>query len=577
MPRNAGGARYHPARKATGESHHNGAAMTLRRGPVTPRAVVLGATVLLCALGLRLGSVSSTPVYPDEAMVVELAMHIARGEVMAVGALTQGAFSPLASSPLAPAGAAMVMRASGLNPLTAARLWVALLAAGTSVALLWALWPLRPTPWLAVGAAMIHGCLPLSVGLGRWAFYHHLGALLVAIVLGLSVREQRTPRLWLLVVIALVCSTTVVSAYWTLWLVAIPILLAAAPPGRRITRLAVAASACLAPFLVYLAWAWWMQGDDLAADARELWQQSGPAGITAPARLALGFWHAARANPFLVLAAVGMVASIAGDVDRQERASAWVIAAIAVVTWLEPFRQRQNIDAVAYPLILVLPLAAVGLAAFVLWPLRLTGRRRFVGVALAACLALAAAQRPMALTRMAQASAPLDETTALFDAIAQRTPAGSMVIATTTFNWRAAPANLRVSDLEQVAAYRGDRSYFVRPQLPSRAFVFAPELATASLLIVSHIDRLHTFQQEAPRRLILRVEAERWPLVWSSEHYQVYANPRFSGTRAETMPRILGLRDLYALAATDALARGEADLAAVACERLAPGPTPCGK
>jgi hypothetical protein len=511
----------------------------MRRRPVSLRAVALGAAVVCCALGLRLGAVTSTPVYPDEAMVVEVAMHIARGETMAVGALTQGAFSPLATSPLAPASAAVVMRASGLNPLTAARVWVALLAAGTSLALLWALWPLRPAPWLAVGAAMIQACLPLSVGLGRWAFYHHLGALLVAIVLGLAVRERRDPRLWLLAVIGLACGTTVVSAYWTLWLPAIPLLLAVMTPDRRVRRLTVAAGAALAPLVAYLAWAWWMQGDDLVPDALELWRQSGSAGLMAPARLVVGFWHAATANPFLGLAALGFIVSIVGAADRDERASAWIIAALAVVTWIEPFRQRQNIDAVAYPLILVLPLAAVGLAAFVLWPLRFSGRRGLAGVVIAAALAVAAAQRPMALTRMAQTSAPLQETDSLFDAVAARTPAGSMIIATTTFNWRAAPAGLRVSDLEQVAAYQGDRSYFVRSGLPARAFVFAPELATASLLVVSHIDRLHTFQQEAPRRLILRVEAERWPLVWSSAHYQVYANPRFSGSRADTMPRIL--------------------------------------
>jgi hypothetical protein len=541
---------------------------------VSLRAVALGATVLLCALGLRLGSVTSTPVYPDEAMVVEVAMHIARGEVMAVGALAQGAFSPLATSPLAPASAAMVMRASGLSPLTAARVWVALLAAGTSLALLWALWPLRPAPWLAIGAAMIHACLPLSVGLGQWAFYHHLGACLVAIVLGLAVREPRDPRLWRLALIGLACGTTVVAAYWTLWLPAIPVLLAVMVSGHRVRRVAVAVGSALVPLVVYLAWAWWMQGEDLLPDALEVWRQSGSAGFAAPVRLAVGFWRAARANPFIGLAAAGIIAQIV-TADRDQRAGAWVLGALALVTWIEPFRQRQNIDAVAYPLILVLPLAAVGLAAFVLWPLRFGGRRSAVGVGIAALVAIAAAQRPMALTRMAQASAPLEETTTLFDAIAKRAPAGSMVIATTTFNWRAAPASLRVADLEQVAAYGGARSAFVRSGLPPRAFVFPPELATSSLLVVSHIDRLHTFEQEAPRRLVLRVEAERWPLVWSSQHYQVYANPRISGARADTMPRILDRRDLYVQAAAEALVRGEADLAAVACRQLGPGPTPC--
>lgn len=528
-----------------------------------PRSRALfGALALLATLLLRWPALRSTPWHPDEGMVAEAATRLAHGQPYAVGAIRQTAFFPLSCSPLAPLAAAVAVKLSPASAMLALREWSVLLSGLTAACLLWFLWPLDRSG--ALLSAAVFALSPLARDLQAMGYYHHLGALFAALSLGLLLQYGRKPTAWAAWRLALACGLAVAAAYWLLWLLILPPIAAWAQGRRR--EAWQSAILALLPLLIVLAWSYLNDAVGFRGDIIELLSQTQAdlPGHLNRIRGLLGYWVAARANPALFMAPVLWALWMAALGPGRWRSTAAWLGLWALLCSLEAFRQRQNMDAFAYPLILVLPGMAVllGMAGSALLKRAWSGHRAqfpWVLLLLAAAGGSLRARSDFSLLRMA--SEPPALAADLFANLPRWAQAGDTVLAEPALNWALCGQGLKASDLEQASAFSGERSAFLRADLPRDRFNFDLSLAQCKLLIVSPFTYGVSLNYPGTRRLALDAERFGWSKLWDNGRYQVYGNPAFGFKRPVYAERILNYYNLYDEAAQEAFDRGDLDAA----------------
>jgi|GEM_PF-1355121 hypothetical protein len=517
---------------------------------------IMALGVFALALALRLQGIDAVPWHPDEGDMAEVSGAWADGSAAKVGAIRQSAFFPLSASPLAPISAAPFVRLSKQGSLPGLRLWASCLGALSAAGLLWLAWSLLGPAWgLVAGLALAVN--PLAVALQQMGYYHHLGAALSVLALPclFAYLGRPSPRnaAWL----GLVCGLAVASAYWLVWLPLLP--LAAILALRRPKDLWYALPALMAPLGLVALWSHAGDPAGFWGDIHELAKQTG-SDIPIPGlwKPFYGFYKAAQAYPTLGLAAAGLASYAWLDWRRQQRSGAW-IALWAVLTVAEVFRQRQNLEAFSYPLILVLAPAAmgIGLAFKSAWELKASNGHKAAGYAALLAVSLATLwtfTRPVTLSWMRLSSAPPADSNEMLAAVRHFAAPGDMVIGQPNFNWGLAGSGIQATDLEQAAVLEGYRGSFLRADFPPQRFAFTPRLEDAKLLVLSPYTYGISFAEAGPRRLGLRVEMEGWPKVWSNGTYEIYGNPAKGFPKVKVAALILKYYNVYDAAAVDAMA-----------------------
>jgi hypothetical protein len=489
--------------------------------------------------------------YTDEGGFTELALTLWRSGSASIGAIKQTAFLPMGCSLLAPALAAPWAGLAG-EAIQGTRAWTALLSA-LAVVLLFQLGRERSRPGLAWGAGLALAASPLAAHLGAWAVYHHLGALGVVGCAVLAARFQEAPsrRTWLELCLAV--GLTVTAAYWTLWLLALPVGLAWGrsrrawlPQGLVLLVLPLALFTGLgyavdpASFRADLSTLASLTQSDLPADLRRI------AMLYSLAKTCLAF-------PPIALGCLGL--GLLGLKDWRQRALSPVgAAALALVLGgLDVFRQRQNLEGFAYPLVLALPAACWGLGALVeaaleAWRL---GQARWILIA--AALVFAYSRLPD-LTVMNQLCADPAAARELLAKAAQDLKAGDLVLGQVALDW-GFPRGVKAAELGDVAAARGEATAFMRGGLAPSRMKFMPTLEGARWLVISDYTYGFSFTQAPCLRLGLMAEEEGFTKIWSNARYSVYANPALGAAKPAYAERILAYYNLYDEAAQDALSR----------------------
>jgi 4-amino-4-deoxy-L-arabinose transferase-like glycosyltransferase len=518
-----------------------------------------GAALLigLLALGWRLHGLDAVPWYPDEADTAELALCYAQGQAPVAGAIKQSAFFPLSASPMAPLAAVPALRALGGGALPALRRWSALLSAAACALLAWLLWA-WVGPWAALAAGSGLALSPLARDLGQMGFYHHLGALLSLTALAAWWRYQRAPDAQGLALLGLACGLSVAAAYWLLWLLLLP--LAAALMARRPRDLVWALPGLLLPLAAVALWSWHADPAGFWGDLHDLLtltQDQLPEPLRRY-RAFIGFYQAARADPGLAMALLGLLGWAWQDRAKGAGSAAWAAGLWALASSGEIFRQRQNLEGFPYPLILVLPAMGLGLGVaaqgLATWGWR--GRPTFK---LLAALGLAAGVwavgREPDLGLMRLASAPVADTQALLAALPSLAKPGDRVLGQPSFNWALRQKGLVASDLEQASAYIGERGAFMRGDLLHDRFTAPLGLEGVKWLVISPYTYGIQCMQPGPRRLLLQAEMGGWGKAWGNATYTVYGNPALGAPLSPVTAALLGYYNVYDQAAVDAMAR----------------------
>ena len=524
--------------------------------------LLLALLVALTAFLLRLQGSATLPYYPDEGMVAETSWRLSQGLPLAVGAVKQTALFPITTSPLPLLGGALAQKLFGGDALRRLRLWSMALGALTCGALVWVLWALSPLGAVLAGTAL--ALMPLARLLDQMGFYHHLGALVAVGVLGALLAYQRGPVPRRLFWLGAAAGLAVAAAYWSLWLLVLPIA-AAWTTGRR-GDLKWLWIPLLMPMAAVLAWSYFSDPASFGQDLLALKDASSGdlPGIWNHLRAAFGFSRAAQEYPslWLGLGAIGLVLYFEGAA-RWTSATFWLVAWACLVSF-EVFRQRQNLEAFSYPLILVVaPLAALLSLVFVRG-LAWARSRRPLFLLLPLCLGVGSlwslAKVPH-LLYMNNASARPWDTQRLIEALPKFGQFGDLIIGQTNINWALAAQGYRVTDLDQVALASGMKGLFMAANLPASRYTFVPRLDQAKLLILSPYSHGIAFAREGTRRIGLMADKAGWTKLREEGDFSIYGNPAMGFKAPKTAERILKYYNLYDLAAQEAFDRQEYELA----------------
>jgi hypothetical protein len=505
--------------------------------------------VALVAFFARFLRIHSQVWYPDEGAFTELALSLWRGGPASIGALKQTALSfPLACSNLAPLLAAPW---AGLahEAIVGVRTGSALLGAGACFALL-RLGQVYGRPWIGLGAGLALALWALPVHLGVWAVYHHLGALGVVLSAAAAARFQAAPSrgrwLWLCLSVGI----TLAAAFWTLWMLCLPLALAC----RKERRAWIFPGAlCLGlPLVLGLAIAYWGRPSSLAADGRALIVIATP---SLPAWLGsfFSFYRVIQSFPAFALGLFGLAWLFEQD-RRDRRLSPLGAAALTLLLGcVEVFRQRQNLEGFPYPLVLALPAFCLGLGVVLehVIQARAQGQRRWILLALLGAGVFVPRPR---FALMESLGAPPEAARGLLAKAAKELKAGDLVLGQSALNW-GLPRGVKACQWEDLALAQGKRIDLYSMSMPQERFLFVPRLEEARWLIVSPYTYGYTFSQPSMRELGLQAEQLGFRQTWANAGYAIFEKQALPGT--VPAGHLLAYFNLYDLAAQEALARDD--------------------
>jgi hypothetical protein len=511
--------------------------------------------VLVLALALRWHGIDAAGCYPDEGDVAEVCATLAAHGPMAVGAVRQSAFFPLSSSPIVPILASGFIRAGGWDTLAGLRRWSACMAALAAAGILLLLWARQGPAWGLAGG-LVYAVHPLAVYFGQRGFYHHFGALLSVACLALALRYRDRPSPARALALGLACGIAVASAYWLLWLLLFPPLLFLFQ-GRK-KDVAWALPGLLLPLGLVAAWSLAMDPAGFWGDVHELLSQT-QADIPMPLleRPFYSLYHSVLAFPALGFALLGLVAwAWSQRAEGLKSGALWVLA-WALACGAEVFRQRQNLDAFPYPLILVFGPMAVGCGALAGLAWDAARARSLLRVPALLCVLgmVWGISRTPDLMFINRLSLPAADTAAMLEQVRRLARPGDVVLGQPTFDWSLAGSGIRAADLEQAAVWEGERSSFLRGDLPHTRFTFDPHLEGAKLMVFSPFTYGISLFEAGPRRLVLRAEMGRWRKLWSNQTYEIFGNPALGFAPAQPVQPLMRYYNLYDSAAGDAIAR----------------------
>jgi hypothetical protein len=200
-------------------------------------------------------------------------------------------------------------------------------------------------------------------------------------------------------------------------------------------------------------------------------------------------------------------------------------------------QNRQNLTVFYYQAIILTPLLALACGAGLhklLGLLRKTGSRlrwprlaiRFAPAAVATVFflsilpsSLTGSLRPRIAYWTTQ-SIPEVESAAAW--INSKTTPDDLVLCHQNIAWL---LHARTADHLQATTWLGHETWPFKTPLRRDQFRFAPDPAQARFAVIADIDRRWTFAQPNVSKLLDRFETEKWPVVWSGEHYLVLENP----------------------------------------------------
>ena len=518
---------------------------------------ILPWVLALLAFGLRMAHLHTLGWYPDEGAFTELALTLWRHGLPSIGAVKQTALLPMGCSWLAPALAAPWAGLAG-SAIIGVRLWTAVLAAATAIGLAH-LGRTVERPWLGLAAAGAYAAWPLAVRLGAWSTYHHLAAALTVLSALQAARFSFKPERqeWLKLCWAM--GLTLAAAYWVLWLAFLPLGLALR--AERRAWLPAGLFALLTPLAVVFALGYSADPASFGIDLQTLTHITHadlPAWLQRIAPL-YSLWMVFKSFPPFALGFAGLLL-LAWQALREQRLSPATAAALALfLGCADVFRQRQNLEGFAYPLVLALPAACFGLGAFIDAALRSYQARQPRWILAPAFIIAAFWPQPrfQTMDQLCARPAPANELLAKAGA---ELKAGDLVIGQAPLDW-GFPAGVNVCQFDDLAVMNGEAVAFLPSGLPKSRFVFQAALQDAKWIVVSPYTQGFTFTQPACLLLGLQAEQLGFYKAWSNGTYDVYENPRFTGKRPAFAERMLGYYNLYDQAAADALARSDLPLA----------------
>jgi 4-amino-4-deoxy-L-arabinose transferase-like glycosyltransferase len=378
---------------------------------------------------------------------------------------------------------------------------------------------------LGVAAAAIYLVWPLSVMQVRWAYTYNLLSLLVVLGLWMALAAVATQDAWSITRRAALAGVITGLALATDQEAA-PLVLALAlllqPRGVRPLVVGLAA-ACLPP-LLYLSWMLAIRPADLRFDLGHTASRLGGGPIVVIARLI----HLVQFDPLVGLGLLGLVAVGQG----RPRAALLALTALLTLIVLE-VRDPNPFFRAAEPL---LPLAALGLGALMLWVLALIGRyvaaRRRPAIAMLFALGLGlpmlAADLQGAGAGFATALAPTlpgstGEARRMADWVNARCRPTDLVIVMPTTAWL---FHCRTADLLQAAAIEGRAAGFYPAGLDPKRFQYDTHLDAARYLVVDAFTMLWIADPGArEERRLVGLARRRWPVVYRRGEYTIYRNP----------------------------------------------------
>jgi hypothetical protein len=504
--------------------------------------------------------------YPDEGAFTELALSLWRSGMASVGPVKQTAFLPMGCSWLAPALAAPWAGLSQ-SPLLGVRLWVAL-CCGVSAASLTLLLQRFAGLAAALAAGLSFAVWPLAVHLGAWAVYHQLAAALLLLCAWQAALFQEAPtqRRWLGL-----CAATglaAAAAYWSFWLLLLPAALAL-PQQRR--RWLLGGLPLLAlPLLLAIAIGYFVDPASFAIDFKGLdsLSHAGLPGLQGLLDPLYSFGKAAKAFPPLALGLVGLLGLLAQEVRARRLTPLGVSALALFLGCMDIFRQRQNLEGFAYPLVLALPAFCFGLglvAGFLgrAWQAK---QPRWI---LAAAAFAGVFYPPEPLIYMQQLCAPPVEAQDLLAKAAQDLKPGDLVLGQAPFNW-GFPRGVLACQFDDVAAVNGEALSFLPMGLPPSRFKYRPALEDARWIVLGPYSYGFTFGQLPCLMLGLKAEQLGFHKIWSNAVYTIYANPKADRLRPAYAERMLAYYNLYDTAALTAIRRKDWPTAYFALQQVLP-------
>jgi 4-amino-4-deoxy-L-arabinose transferase-like glycosyltransferase len=401
-------------------------------------------------------------------------------------------------------------------------------------------------------AAAIFAVHPVVVQFNRMAFPYNLYMLFASIVAYFTLayfRADESRKRVYLALAVVAAALAMLTVYYALSLV---IFLLLAVILHRRTKDIPLTIACLLPLALFLLYSALAPVTGFAEDFAALRRSARAGSPFATLRHYLEFF---QLGPFVVLGAIGLALI-------PERRARWTLFALLFLIMHPVLRKADTIIRfVNYPIIPVLPLLAVGLAAFCFSVMNAVGRflaqdiaerfpRFFPGdrersllsailrglVLLGAVAILYLFWHTDLQSIYGKFETPLEFAMVQNVEDAQRaarfinnhSTQSDLVLATSTLSWL---VKAKSADIAQALLRDGKKTDFYLYDISPQRFMFDPSLGKAKFVVEDHFtDQRMNISPGVPHyeiRKALEYVRQNWQMVFRSGEYRVYLNPHY--------------------------------------------------
>lgn len=115
----------------------------------------------------------------------------------------------------------------------------------------------------------------------------------------------------------------------------------------------------------------------------------------------------------------------------------------------------------------------------------------------------------------------------------ERTSREDLVICHANISWL---LHARTADFQQATTWAGLPTWPFDSPLPRAQFRYQADLDSAKFAVVGDIDKRWTFLQPNVEKIVEKMVAEKWPVVWFGLNYLILANPALPGANSVPHP-----------------------------------------